>query len=505
MLATKAEASQEKRNPKKQKLAVVEAAEPSRGVQVPVNGVKEVLISKCKKSFILPYDILLIIFSYISHDFESILALSKVNKQFFAVANLILYRFPRITSTFNWATLYVKLAVDTNPSSASSFLARESFQDRLNRQIKMGLSSQLLVLDFGSKRPADRIKTPCFHLYSDSSKNISFTRPMATFPYTNMVVGPASSRSSFGNMMSEALNDNTMLEELYQEISSLSVEFALDRLDAGMAAVVDTFLATKSTVYLQSIISCITKFEKYFCCVELIYNGSALSIDMWRNVLITLQLIPPTSFNLQFESEILENVLPKILDTSVSTSYSILKKLCAIVNKYRFGTRYMHDKHCICLSPVRRPDLEVYGSSIMKVSENSPFLQALILSSTDLKIDVLIKETGEFLSMIAHEIPSYFTRVPITPFNTLTAVFQNCLRLKYLDLSGCLWVDREIVLHIIAANPPSLVSVNFLFCMQLAPTTLAKLFVMDTHDELIQTLDSLANNISRNHHQYPIF
>ena len=63
MLATKAEASQEKRNPKKQKLAEVEAADsPSRGVQVPV-GVKEVLSSNHKKSFILPYDILLIIFS----------------------------------------------------------------------------------------------------------------------------------------------------------------------------------------------------------------------------------------------------------------------------------------------------------------------------------------------------------------------------------------------------------------------------------------------------------
>ena len=133
----------------------------------------------------------------------------------------------------------------------------------------------------------------------------------------------------------------------------------------------------------------------------------------------------------------------------------------------------------------------MYGSSLLELTKSTPFLQSLSLSNTTLVNDTLYKETGEYESMISHDMPVYYTRIPISPIESLTLVFQNCFRLKYIDFSKCLWVKRHIVELIVKKSPPSLVSVNFTFCANLSPSCLAKLFVFDSHRELVFVLKDL--------------
>ena len=80
--------------------------------------------------------------------------------------------------------------------------------------------------------------------------------------------------------------------------------------------------------------------------------------------------------------------------------------------------------------------------------------------------------------MICHDMPDYYTRKIISPHDALVSILVHCEGLVYLDLSSNSWVSRETV-ELIIRHGKALHCLNLMFCAQLAPLALAKLWVFE--------------------------
>lgn len=120
-------------------------------------------------------------------------------------------------------------------------------------------------------------------------------------------------------------------------------------------------------------------------------------------------------------------------------------------------------------------------------------MKSLSLAYRDIFEDILIKETGEYLSQVAYSVPDYYTRIKVGSLDLLKHVFQSCTLLVHLDLEGCVWVKSEHVNLIINESPQSLRSVNLMFCPKFRHDHIKKLFIFPTHQELVDALKSMLN------------
>lgn len=98
--------------------------------------------------------------------------------------------------------------------------------------------------------------------------------------------------------------------------------------------------------------------------------------------------------------------------------------------------------------------------------------------------------------MICHDIPDYYTRKVISPHDALVSIFFNCEGLVYLDLSSNSWVTRETVELIIRCSK-ALHCLNLMFCAQLAPLSLAKLWVFEDGEGLREGLEEVLKGKDR--------
>ncbi|KAJ3047617.1 hypothetical protein HK097_011387 [Rhizophlyctis rosea] len=97
------------------------------------------------------------------------------------------------------------------------------------------------------------------------------------------------------------------------------------------------------------------------------------------------------------------------------------------------------------------PQLTIETSTLLQIAKHCPNLQFLSLAHSSIHVDVLIKETGDYLSSLAQDPPPYLTQVPIYPADAVRKIVEGCRELKSLDLRGCEWVDVGLVEGVVGA------------------------------------------------------
>jgi hypothetical protein len=123
-----------------------------------------------------------------------------------------------------------------------------------------------------------------------------------------------------------------------------------------------------------------------------------------------------------------------------------------------------------------RPTFQVHASALIRIATYCPRLKILSLSGCDIKTDTLIKETGEWLSMLAYTPQTYLTRELVTPAQALSQVLERCAGLLSLDLAGCAWVSEETVLDVVN-NAKNLCALNLLGCSSIKHSAQKLFFV----------------------------
>lgn len=105
--------------------------------------------------------------------------------------------------------------------------------------------------------------------------------------------------------------------------------------------------------------------------------------------------------------------------------------------------------------PCPHSDLTVYSSVILQLSQLCHQVRIINLAGCILHFDVLIQETGEYLSRCEYQPQDYLTHIALDPMRELEDACKRLKNLIMLDLRGCSWVSEECLYRITKLNMPA--------------------------------------------------
>ncbi|KAI7866730.1 hypothetical protein BDF14DRAFT_1696001, partial [Spinellus fusiger] len=90
--------------------------------------------------------------------------------------------------------------------------------------------------------------------------------------------------------------------------------------------------------------------------------------------------------------------------------------------------------------------INVSTSSLLQIANSCSRLTTLNLTNTELTIDCLIQETGEYISNVQHYSNHLkYTLVPLSLRTVIKTMGEKCKFLKEIILQRCMWLSNRII------------------------------------------------------------